>query len=47
MFVYTDDVDRLFAELRAERVTVLRNPAGMPWGERVAAVADPTATRSP
>jgi lactoylglutathione lyase len=41
MFVYTDDVDRLLAELRAEGVTVLRDPADMPWGERVAAVADP------
>ena len=36
----TDDGDRLFAELRAEGVTVLRDPAGMPRGGRVAA-ADP------
>jgi lactoylglutathione lyase len=41
MFVYTYDVDRLFADLRAEGVTVLRDPADMPCGERVAAVADP------
>jgi lactoylglutathione lyase len=36
MFVYTGDVDRLVAELRAEGVTVLRDPADMPWGERIA-----------
>src|SRR5450755_737760 len=41
MFVYTDDVDKLSAELRAEGVTVLRDPTDMPWGERLAAVADP------
>jgi len=41
MFVYTDDVDRLFAELRAEGITVLREPADMAWGERVASIADP------
>jgi lactoylglutathione lyase len=41
MFVYADDVDRLFSALKAEGVPVLRDPADMPWGERVAAVADP------
>jgi lactoylglutathione lyase len=41
MFVYVEDVDRLVPQLRAEGVTVLRDPADMPWGERVAAVADP------
>jgi len=41
MFVYTHDVDRLVADLRAEGVTVLRDPADMPWGERIATVADP------
>ena len=41
MFVYTDDVDTLIAALRAEGVTVLRDPADMPWGERIATVADP------
>ena len=41
MFVYTDDVDRLVADLRAEGITVLRDPADMPWGERIATVADP------
>ncbi len=41
MFVYTGDVDRLLADLRAEGVTVLRDPADMPWGERIAVIADP------
>jgi lactoylglutathione lyase len=41
MFVYTDDVDTLISALRAEGVTVLRYPADMPWGERIATVADP------
>jgi lactoylglutathione lyase len=31
----------LVAALRAEGVTVLGDPADMPWGERIAAVADP------
>ena len=39
MFVYVDDVDRTVEQLR-ERTTVLREPADMPWGERVAFVAD-------
>jgi lactoylglutathione lyase len=41
MFVYVDDVDTLVATLRADGVPVLRIPADMPWGERVAAIADP------
>jgi lactoylglutathione lyase len=41
MFVYVDDVDRLVAELRRDGVRVLRDPADMPWGERVAYVTDP------
>jgi lactoylglutathione lyase len=41
MFVYVDDVDRLLPDLRAEGVTVLRDPADMPWGERIASIADP------
>jgi lactoylglutathione lyase len=41
MFVYADDVDRLFDDLRAEGITVLRDPADMPWGERIASIADP------
>jgi lactoylglutathione lyase len=41
MFVYTDDVDSLITALRAEGVPVLRDPADMAWGERIATVADP------
>jgi lactoylglutathione lyase len=41
MFVYVDDVDALLPRLRSAGVTVLREPADMPWGERMASVADP------
>lgn len=40
MFVYVDDVDRTVAQLHPN-TTVLREPADMPWGERVAYVTDP------
>jgi hypothetical protein len=30
MYVYVEDVDRLVAQLRADGVTVLRDPASMP-----------------
>ena len=38
LFVYVDDVDAAIASLDA---AVLREPADMPWGERVAYVQDP------
>ena len=38
--MYVDDVDQLVAELRAEEAGVLKDPAGLPWGERIAAIAD-------
>jgi lactoylglutathione lyase len=41
LFVYVDDVDRIVAELRSGGGAVLREPADMPWGERVAFVTDP------
>lgn len=41
MYVYVDDVDELVAQLGAEAVTVLKGPADMPWGERIATIADP------
>ena len=41
LFVYVEDVDELVERLRRAGVAVLREPADMPWGERVAAVADP------
>jgi lactoylglutathione lyase len=40
LFVYVDDVDALLDEVR-EDVAVIREPADMPWGERIACVADP------
>jgi lactoylglutathione lyase len=41
MFVYVADVDATVEELRQRQGTVLREPEDMPWGERVAYVADP------
>jgi lactoylglutathione lyase len=41
LFVYVDGLDALVDELRADGVTVLADPADMPWGERLAAVTDP------
>ena len=41
LFVYVDEVDGLVEELRTGGVAVLREPADMPWGERVAYVTDP------
>jgi lactoylglutathione lyase len=41
MFVYVDDLDALVEELRSAGTPVLREPETMPWGERVAYVADP------
>lgn len=42
MFVYVDDVDGHVERLRrGAGTTVLREPADMPWGERVAYVTDP------
>ncbi len=41
MFVYVDDVDAVVEELRSQGSAVLREPADMPWGERVGYVADP------
>jgi lactoylglutathione lyase len=41
LFVYVDDVDATVTALRDDGGRVLREPADMPWGERVAYVADP------
>jgi len=41
LFVYVDDVDRAFAAVREAGALALREPADMPWGERVAFVQDP------
>ncbi len=41
LFVYVSDVDATVAQLRELGATVLREPADMFWGERVAYVTDP------
>src|SRR3954463_11110330 len=41
LFVYVIDVDATVHALTGAGATVLREPADMPWGERVAFVADP------
>jgi lactoylglutathione lyase len=41
LFAYVQDVDELVGRLAAADVTVLAQPQDMPWGERVAYVADP------
>jgi len=41
LFVYVEDVDETVARLRDAGAEVLREPADMPWGERVAFVRDP------
>jgi lactoylglutathione lyase len=41
LFVYVEDVDQTVATLREAGADVIREPAEMPWGERVGWVADP------
>jgi lactoylglutathione lyase len=41
LFVYVEDVDRTVAGVPEAGGTVLKEPADMPWGERVGYVADP------
>lgn len=41
LFVYVDDVDATLTQLSETGATVLREPADMPWGERLAFVRDP------
>lgn len=41
LFVYVDDVDAVFSELRTGGAVTLRDPADMPWGERLAFIKDP------
>lgn len=40
-FVYVDDVDDVPNELQSAGAVTLRDPADMPWGERLAFVQDP------
>ncbi|MFD6327093.1 flavin reductase [Streptomyces sp. NPDC058442] len=41
MFVLVDDLDVTLKQLADAKVPLLRAPADLPWGERVAYVADP------
>jgi lactoylglutathione lyase len=41
LFVYVEDVDATIAALQRAGVSVVREPADMPWGERVGFVTDP------
>ncbi len=41
LFVYVDDVDEALAGARAAGAPVLLEAQEMPWGERMACVADP------
>jgi lactoylglutathione lyase len=41
LFVYVEEVDTAVAGVPAAGGEVLKEPADMPWGERVAYVADP------
>lgn len=41
MYVYVDDLEGILARLTEAHVTVLRDAEDMPWGERIATVADP------
>jgi lactoylglutathione lyase len=45
LWLYTDDVDAQVERLRASEVPVLQEPEDMPWGERLAFVADPDGNR--
>jgi lactoylglutathione lyase len=38
---YVEDVDRTVSALRSGGTSLLREPRDMPWGERLAFVADP------
>ena len=41
LFVYVEDIHAALAQAREAHATVLREPADMPWGERLAFVRDP------
>jgi lactoylglutathione lyase len=41
MYVYVDDLEATLARLTEANVKVLRDAEDMPWGERIATVADP------
>lgn len=41
LWIYADDCDEAFGRLVEAGASVVQEPADMPWGERVAQVADP------
>lgn len=41
MYVYVADLDDVVERLAGADVPILREPDDMPWGERIATVADP------
>ena len=41
MYIYVEDLDAVLARLSEEKVMILREAEDMPWGERIATVADP------
>jgi lactoylglutathione lyase len=41
MYVYVADLDGMVRRLADADVPILRDPEDMPWGERIATVADP------
>jgi lactoylglutathione lyase len=41
MYVYVADLDGMVRRLADADVPILRHPEDMPWGERIATVADP------
>ena len=41
MYLYVPDLDELVGQLAGAGVPIMREPEDMPWGERIATVADP------
>jgi lactoylglutathione lyase len=41
MYVYVDDLGATVQRLADTGVSILRQPEDLPWGERIASVADP------
>jgi lactoylglutathione lyase len=41
MYIYVADLDKMLSGLAGAGVPILREPEDMPWGERIATVADP------
>ncbi len=41
MYIYVDDLGGMVRQLADAKLPILRAPEDMPWGERIATVADP------